>query len=169
MHARMEAEVDHGSRSLHIGEPRLAPGHDVRGRVHVAPAGIVDAPKAHAAAAKPGPVATGIGPLTPIALRAQPSRIERSPGTVLPSGWRSLACSLPRRIAEIHPAPRARRDQLKPLRVNACSFQPTAETHHVRLSSLAASDVEHHSEARNGTVLYHRGNLPDHQGARQHE
>jgi hypothetical protein len=142
MHARMETEVGHGSRPRRKGEPRLAPGHAVRGRVHVAPAGIVDTPKAHAAAAKPGPVATGIGPLTPIALRAQPSRIERSPGTVLPSGWRSLACSLPRRIAEIPAAPITRRGNAsKPFRVDPCACKPSGETHRQYLSSAHVLDV----------------------------
>ena len=162
MRARMEAEVDHGSRSLRHGEPRLAPGHAARGREHAAPVGIAHK---RAVAASRFVVATADRRLTPIALRAQPARIERRCPGVLPTlgSRRSAASSLPRRIAVNSRRAITRRGNAKPFRVDPCASKPSGETHlHSFLSCASVLDVRDRDTkgfACAGTAFWKAGNV----------
>lgn len=171
--AQMGAGTQHGSRRSFVGDvrSRLAPEHAVQGRVHQHLVGICRSHRASLPLYYP--VLTGgrfgvrlffirtagsrcigiqrrrIGASSsrvrsvaiPTALRTH-VRIERSRGPVRPFGRRAAAHT--RRLAEISAAPISRRGNAsKNLRVNACSFQPTAETHRYLPSSFVASDVKH--------------------------
>lgn len=142
---------------------------ETQGRARVRRAGTVGFPKVFAAVASRIGAATPVRLITPIALLAQPSRIERSRGTVLPFGWR-VARRAPRlpRLSEILRRETTRRDTLEPFRVNPCFSEPSGETHRQRLSCASRFDVQR-SERNNGTALYQSGILLKASGDHQHE
>jgi len=124
-----------------------------------------------AAAARTGLVATGSVHFISIALRAQPARCERGRGLVLPSGRRAarVASRLPRLAKISCRSLSAERQAVEPTSIDVCFPEPFIEPTHRLPSSFVASDVKQHSERQNGTVLYHRGEFHDQQGAPQHE
>lgn len=152
-HAQRKTETaERGGRSL-VGDKvsRPSPEHAARGGSRVRSAGIVR-PKAHAAVAKVSLVATGLTPSIPIALRS-PDRIERSRGTVLPTGWRTAHASRLLRFAEILSRETTRRDTLEPFRIDACFPEPSRQSHSLeRLSSVAGFDAQQHGSKGIGSV-----------------